>query len=174
MVDPVGPKIWEMRRAIMHDRFPARFCPRGSIHTNSAEDGMHLSPSEIRELWRGAGGEDSFKRYVLWELTSTYNVVVSFQTMPSAHSRLAWDVLFLLGHALSMSNSKVGCDFVYNKALDISEAERDRIERGGEQEDHIPTHYMANHHLHAGENALHWEHPNVNLAERALGLGELK
>ena len=165
LVDPVGPKIYEMRLAILHDTFPLRFCPAG-IANPTPDVGVRLSRSQARQVWE----RPDFIEYALRELISTYNTTVSFRTMASSHSRLAWDCLFLLGHCLIEGGSRAGGEFVFGKALDISEAEQ-AVDRGGE--DHLATHYMGNHHLLLGEGSLRGDHPDVDQAERALQLGGL-
>ena len=165
MVDTAGPKIYEMRLAILHDTFPLRFCPAG-IANPTPDVGVRLYGSQLDEVWK----RPDWQKYALLELVATYNMTVSFRTMASSHSRLAWDCLFLLGRCLNVCGSREGAELVYGKALDISEAERD-YDCGGE--DHLATHYMGDHHRLCGETALRGDHPDVDQAERALQLGRL-
>jgi hypothetical protein len=103
-------------------------------------------------------------------LVECYAATFSFSTLPSGHSRLAWYVLFLLGHAFHLSNRPAWAAEAYRRAIEVSVAERETKYRPGSNR--VTSRMVRGHHRQCSEAALSWDPPDVDLAAKAFELGE--
>jgi hypothetical protein len=115
--------------------------------------------------------KEDFQEYVVSIAADCYNSTVSFSTLPSGKSRLAWEALLLVGFVCDKSLWFDVSVEAYRRAILISTEER-RVARTRGKEDHAGTPLLVAHHRHLAIVALKWDPPHLHLAKQGFEFGE--